>query len=137
MSVGLGSYPRQCRCSDRLRHFWAYTAEARGLRFKVECVLCGGWSVQPLARGFWYRNSFLAFLRVNRQLILVRFWLALRFHARTSRCNVSRSGIRRLPRHCRETNRNLISPYTDQPPGLGVLRTVGPTRKGPALSSPK
>jgi hypothetical protein len=48
-------------------------------------------------------NSFLAFFRVNRQLILVRFWLAFRFQALVSRFSVVRSGILRVnssaPRH--------------------------------------
>src|ERR1035437_1462749 len=36
-----------------------------------------------------YLNRFLAFFRVNRQLILVRFWLAFRFHALVSRFSVA------------------------------------------------
>ena len=91
----IGRFPRISRlrwpASWPAKTFRTRSAEARGLRFKFECGLCGGGSVQPLARGFLYRNSFLAFFRVNRQSILVRFRLALPFQASISRCNVSRS----------------------------------------------
>ena len=65
--------------------------------------------VYPRRRGDSYSNNFLAFFRVNRQSILVRFWLAPRFQALVSRFSVPRSGILRVPRHCREYRLSSIS----------------------------
>lgn len=71
-------------------------------------------------RGGLYLNTFRAFLRVNRQLIFVRFWLARRFQALVSRRNFCRSGIRRLPRHCRAYRLSSISAGLSQLPCFGV-----------------
>ena len=78
-------------------------------------------------RGFTYRNNFLAFRRVNRQVIFVRLRWIIRFQALVSRRKVPTSGKRRLPRHCREYMLNSISAGLSQLPCLGCSgRLAGP-----------
>jgi len=71
--------------------------------------LCSSAVAQWRWRSGLYLNTFRAFFRVNRQLIFVRFWLALRFQALVSCRNFCRSGIRRFPRHCRAYRLSSIS----------------------------
>src|ERR1039457_1212681 len=84
-------------------------------------LACGGLLVSPSewywgaargqrrCRGGAYLNTFLAFFRVNFQLIFVRFWLAAPFQAAVSRFSMSKLGIRRVPKHCREKRLSSIS----------------------------
>lgn len=80
--------------------------------------------VQPRRQWWWrgglYLNTLRAFCRVNRQLILVRLWSARWFQALVSCRNFFRSGIRRLPRHCRAYRLSSISACLSQLPCFGV-----------------
>jgi len=93
--------------------FGAWFALAFSNREPADCVLARSLVSQPPRRGDLYLNSFLAFWRVNRQLIWVRLWLALRFHALVSRFSIpspESAACQTLPRVHTEFDFRLVEP---------------------------
>jgi hypothetical protein len=86
-----------------LRQIWRHRSPKTGCLDLV--CLC---SVRPVGLSaaavglLVFKQPSRLLTRVKRQLIFVRFWLAVLFQVLVSCFSFARSGIRRVPKHCRE-----------------------------------